>query len=154
MQAAPGGDGGDGEEAIFTEINITPLTDVFLVLLIILMVVSTSVIEDEKEKAYEKGLLAERALQVMTPSDAGDQDLVPEDVVISVLPDGTIFIENDEVPRDQLDARLAQLKADNPATRVVLRGDQTASYQLVMDVISACSKSGLNNIALASRDAQ
>lgn len=157
MQATPGSDNhshDEDEEAIFGEINITPLTDVFLVLLIILMVVSASVIEEEKERAYEKGLLAERALQVMTPSAGGDSDLVVEDVVISVLPDRTIFVENDEVAVVELDARLLAIQTANPATRIVLRGDRTAPYEVIMDVIARCNNVGLNNIALASQDGE
>jgi len=157
MQGAPRSDGFedelDGEGGgFFSEINVTPLTDVFLVLLIIMMVVSSSVIEDEKASSYQKGLLAERALQVMTPEGAGNDDLVPEDVVISVLPDHSVFVENDAVPLGQLDARLAQIQRDNPATRIILRGDKTASYDIIMDVLARCSRNGLTNVALASRD--
>jgi biopolymer transport protein ExbD len=153
MQSTPGSslEHDEDEGGLFAEINITPLTDVFLVLLIILMVVSTSVIEEEKEEAYEKGLLAERALQVMTPTSGADSDLVPEDVVISVLPDRTVFIENDEVPISELNARLDAIRAENPLTRIVLRGDVSASYEIVMDVIARCNQSGLSNIALATR---
>lgn len=156
MQATPGSsDGGhDEEEAIFGEINITPLTDVFLVLLIILMVVSASVIEEEKERAYEKGLLAERALQVMTPSAGADSDIVIEDVVISVLPDRTIFIENAEVPLAELDGRLLAIQSTNPSTRIILRGDRSAPYEVIMDVMARCMNVGLGNIALASKDGE
>jgi len=143
-------DGSGG--GMFAEINITPLTDVFLVLLIIMMVVSSSVIESEKESAYQKGLLAERALQVMTPQGAGVDDLVAEDIVISVTTDRVIFIENDQVPLADLDARLVALKSDNAATRIILRADKTAAYDIVMDILARCSKAGLSNIALASRD--
>ncbi|MCK6507457.1 biopolymer transporter ExbD [Myxococcota bacterium] len=155
MQAGPPTEhSGDEEDegGFFAEINITPLTDVFLVLLIILMVVSSSVIEDEKEEAYQKGLLAERALQVMTPEGAGNEDLVPEDVVISVLPDRTVYVENEEVPRSALDARLSAIAAEKPGVRIILRADKTASYDVVMDILARCSKNGLGNVALASRD--
>ena len=153
MQSTPGSSDYDEDDgALFAEINITPLTDVFLVLLIILMVVSTSVIEGEKEDAYQKGLLAERALQIMTPSAGGDSDLVPEDVVVSVLPDRTVYIENDEVPLSELNEKLTSIYEANPATRIVLRGDVSASYEVVIDIIARCNESGLNNIALATRD--
>jgi len=152
VQAPPGAEGFEHDAGgIFAEINITPLTDVFLVLLIILMVVSSSVIEEEKQAAYEKGLLAERALQVMTPEGAGSSDIVPDDVVVSVLPDGTVFVENDEVPASELDARFTELGRTG-SVRVVLRGDQTASYLAIMDVLGRLSRAGLTNIALASRD--
>ena len=154
MQSTPGSSeyDDDDEGGLFAEINITPLTDVFLVLLIIMMVVSASVIESEKEEAYEKGLLAERALQVMTPTSGADSDLVPEDIIVSVLPDRTVFVENDEVALTDLNARLVSIKEANPATRIVLRGDVSASYEVIMDVISRCNECGLNNIALATRD--
>ena len=152
MQGPPGAEGFEDEAGgLFAEINITPLTDVFLVLLIILMVVSSSVIEEEKQQAYEKGLLAERALQVMTPEGAGSSDLVPEDVVVSVLPDGTVYIENDEVAAAELDARFSEIAASG-SVRIVLRGDETASYLAIMDVMGRLSRAGLANIALASRD--
>ncbi len=158
MQAAPSSsshedDDDDEGGGIFAEINITPLTDVFMVLLIIMMVVSSSIVEDEKESAYEKGLLAERALQVMTPDGAeGAEAMIPDDIIISVLPDGTVFIENDEIPRDALDGKLAEIFGMDPKTRIVLRADKTADYELVMDVIARCSNAGLKNIALASKD--
>ena len=153
MQGTPRSEGPDEDEgSFFSEINITPLTDVFLVLLIILMVVSSSVIEDEKESAYQKGLLAERALQVMTPEGAGNEDLVPEDVVISVLPDHTVYVEDEEVPLEDLDKRLAAVRESNPSIRVILRGDQSAPYDVIMDVLARCTRNGLTNIALASRD--
>lgn len=153
MQGVPQSDGFEDEEgAFFAEINITPLTDVFLVLLIILMVVSSSVIEDEKEAAYQKGLLAERALQIMTPEGAGVDDLVPEDVIISVTTDRVVYIENDEVPVAELNGRLSAMQKANPATRIILRADKTASYEVVMDILARCSQAGLANVALASRD--
>jgi len=156
MKGAPASDGGDEEDdgGIFGEINITPLTDVFMVLLIIMMVVSSSIVEDEKEEAYEKGVLAERALQIMTPeAGAGDQELVAEDLIISVLPDRTIYFGEEVVALDQVDARLKAAAEQDPRPRVVLRGDKAASYEVVMDLIARLTNAGLTNIALSSREA-
>jgi len=148
-------DGGlDEDDAIFAEINITPLTDVFLVLLIIFMVVSSSMVEAEKQAAAAKGLLSERALQVQTPQGTGETPLVPKDIVISVLPDGTLFIEEDQVSIDQLDGKLAEIKRGAASTRVVIRGDQAATYDLIMKVISKAREAGLSDVALASRSRQ
>jgi len=155
MQAAPQSSGGDEDDAaIFAEINITPLTDVFLVLLIIFMVVSSSMVEAEKQSTAAKGLLSERALQVMTPEGTGDTPLVPKDVVISILPDKTVFIENEEVRLDGLDAKLAEIKKAGQSTRVVIRGDQAATYDIIMQVIARCRRNGLTDIALSSRVGQ
>ena len=157
MQAAPqdrDDPTGDEDEAIFAEINITPLTDVFLVLLIIFMVVSSSMVEAEKQAAAAKGLLSERALQVQTPQGTGETPLVPKDIVISVLPDGTLFVEDDQIGIDQLDGKLAEIKRGAASTRVVIRGDQTATYELIMKVISKAREAGLSDVALASRSRQ
>ena len=155
MQGAPQSSSGEEDEGgMFAEINITPLTDVFLVLLIIFMVVSSSMVEAEKQSAAAKGLLSERALQVMTPEGTGDTPLVPKDVVISILPDKTIFIENEEVGLDALDAKLQELKKGSQTTRVVIRGDQAATYDIIMQVIARCRRNGLTDIALSSRVAQ
>lgn len=157
MQAAPGSHGGDDDAddgAIFTEINITPLTDVFLVLLIIFMVVASSMVEAEKQAAAAKGILSEKALQVMTPEGTGDSALVPKDIVISVLPDGTLFLEADQVQMADLDAKLAEVKRGAASTRVVIRGDQSATYDLIMQVIAKARAAGLTDVALASRARQ
>lgn len=156
MQAAPQDKGGgeDEDDAIFAEINITPLTDVFLVLLIIFMVVSSSMVEAERQAAAAKELLSERALQVMTPQGTGETPLVPKDIVISVLPDGTLFVEDDQITVAELDGKLAEIKRGAASTRVVIRGDQTATYELIMQVISKAREAGLTDVALASRSRQ
>ena len=153
MQVGPASDDGDEkiEAPIFAEINITPLTDVFLVLLIIFMVVASSMVESEKQAAAAKGLLAERALQVQTPEGTGDSALVPKDIVISVLPDGTLFIEDAQIRIEDLDSKLAEVKRGAASTRVVIRGDQDATYELIMKVISKARNAGLTDVALASR---
>lgn len=153
MQGPPPADaGGDEEDAgMFAEINITPLTDVFLVLLIIFMVVSSSMVEAEKQTAAAKGLLSERALAVTTPEGTGDSPLVPKDIVISVSPDGTLFLEAEEVTLDQLSDKLSEAKRGSASTRVVIRGDQRATYELIMQVIAKARKAGLTDIALSSR---
>jgi biopolymer transport protein ExbD len=157
MQSGPAeveSDGVEDDTPIFAEINITPLTDVFLVLLIIFMVAASSMVEAEQQAAAAKGLLSERALQVQTPEGTGDTVLVPKDVVISVMPNGTIFVESDEVTLDTLDAKLAEVKRGAASTRVVIRGDEAATYELIMKVISKARSAGLTDVALASRARQ
>ena len=154
MQSSPGSanDGGEDEgEAIFAEINITPLTDVFIVLLIIVMLVASSMVEAERAEAT-KTVLSERAMEIQTPKGAGESALIPKDIVISILPDGTVFLEDKQFAVSALAPRLAELKAQNPAgARVVIRGDQKAEYQLIMEVITQARMAGLTDVALASR---
>src|SRR5687768_17349859 len=91
-------DGGAAE--ILAEINITPLTDVFIVLLIIFMVVASSEVgrqatdgaeENEARTEDFTGKLAERAFEIQTPEGTGSAEIVKKDVVVSVHPDGTLF---------------------------------------------------------------
>ncbi|MBM4365323.1 MAG: biopolymer transporter ExbD [Deltaproteobacteria bacterium] len=141
----------DEEAGLFSEINITPLTDVFLVLLIIFMVVSSSMVEAEKQAAQAKNLVSERALSVLTPEGTGESPLIPKDIVISVTPDGTIYLEGDTFPIGELAERLRKVERGAAATRVVVRGDQEAQYKLVWQVIRAAQAAGFPDVALASR---
>ncbi len=153
MQGPPQASDGieDDDPAIFAEINITPLTDVFLVLLIIFMVVSTTAAEVQVEKARQDDIVSEKALQVQTPQGTGDTPLVQKDVVISILPDGTLFVEDEQIRVEVLAAKLAEAKRGAASTRVVIRGDQAATYELVMKVITTARAAGLSDVALASR---
>ncbi len=153
MQGPPQASDGieDDDPAIFAEINITPLTDVFLVLLIIFMVVSTTAAEVQVEKARQDDIVSEKALQVQTPQGTGDTPLVQKDVVISILPDGTLFVEDEQIRVEALAAKLAEAKRGAASTRVVIRGDQAATYELVMKVITTARAAGLSDVALASR---
>ena len=153
MQGPPQASDGveDDDPAIFAEINITPLTDVFLVLLIIFMVVSTTAAEVQVEKARQEDVVSEKALQVQTPQGTGDTPLVQKDVVVSILPDGTLFVEDEQIGVEALEARLAAAKREAANARVVIRGDQAATYELVMKVITTARAVGLSDVALASR---
>jgi biopolymer transport protein ExbD len=142
---------GDDDGGMFAEINITPLTDVFLVLLIIFMVVSSSLVEAERQATEARNLLSERALSVLTPQGTGDSPLIPKDIVISVSPDGTIFLEGESFPIASLTERLRTVERGATGTRVVVRGDQEAQYKLVWQVIRAAQSAGFEDVALASR---
>lgn len=154
MQSAPGSGDQDGEEegAIFAEINITPLTDVFLVLLIIFMLVASSMVEVERNNtAATAKALAEKAMQVQTPKGSGDSEVVAKDIVVSILPDGTLYVDDAKTEMNMLPTALLTLKSQAAAARVVIRGDQKAEYQLIMEVISAARSIGITDVALASR---
>jgi biopolymer transport protein ExbD len=142
----------EDDPAILAEINVTPLTDVFLVLLIIFMVgASTAVDLERRNAALTKGRLHERALQVTTPEGSGDQQLIPKDIVISILPDGTLFVNAEQTNFDGLAERLRAEKDNSVNARVVVRGDEAASYRLIMDAINVSRSVGLKDVALSTR---
>ena len=161
MQTPSADDGADRDEDdepnILAEINITPLTDVFLVLLIIFMVGASISVDAQKEEAAKGPSsedAAERGLQIKTPEGTGSELLVPKDVVISVLPDGGVYVDDEQVPIDQLSGRLREVASGQSSARVVIRGDEAASYRLIMDVISKARGVGLTDVALSTRTAQ
>lgn len=144
----------EDDPPIHAEINITPLTDVFLVLLIIFMV-GASISVDVQREATPTGPTAEeqqeRGLQIKTPEGTGQEMLVPKDVVISVLPDGSVYVDEVQVPMEDLASKLQEVRAGSTTARVVIRGDEAASYKTIMKVISTARSSGLTDVALSTR---
>lgn len=144
----------DDEPAILAEINITPLTDVFLVLLIIFMVGAAVSVDAQREGATgEPNAPApeERGLQVRTPTGSGDEMIVRKDVVVAVMPDGGVYVDGEVVSEAELPARLREAAKGSATARVVVRGDENASYRTIMRVISTARSSGLTDVALSTR---
>lgn len=144
----------DAEAEIIAEINITPLTDVFLVLLIIFMVGASIAVDAQRESSSGEPQSedpAERGLQVRTPQGSGDEAVIRKDVVIAVMPDGAVFVDGEAVPTDQLSTKLAEAAKRSQTARVVVRGDENASYRAIMDVINVAESAGLTRVALSTR---
>lgn len=149
----------DTDEAeIMAEINITPLTDVFLVLLIIFMVgasvaVQASAQQSAATEQQQEGNRPpkERGLEVHPPQGTGDAITLRKDVVVSVLPSGEVVLDGEVVPEAELGAKLAEAAQGKGSKRVVVRGDEAASYREIMDVITTARAAGLTDVALATR---
>jgi biopolymer transport protein ExbD len=157
MQGPPEALEPEGEESsgYFTEINVTPLTDVFLVLLIIFMVVASASVEAERSNADHDNNASEktpneRALRVQTPQGASDGAIMSKNLVVNVLPDGTIDLDGESVTTKTIGAKLAALDAEHD-DQVVIRGDKSAQYELIVAVLSAVRNAGWNRVALATR---
>ena len=121
------------------DINVTPLVDVMLVLLIIFMVTAP---------------LLTAGVPVNLPDSRAkplDQDQKP--VQISMEAGGKIFVDNDEVTQDILPAVLQQLasKADGgQPPQIFLRADKNLDYGRVMRVMGELNRAGLNRVALVT----
>ena len=140
------------DQSYMTEINVTPLTDVFLVLLIIFMIGASTALDAQKGDATASDQRpSERGLQVHTPQGSGEELLVPQDVILSVMADGSVYVNAEQIPAAQLPAKLAELQKTSTSARVVIRGDENASYSRIMQVISTARSSGLTNVALSTR---
>src|ERR1700738_4845276 len=107
---------GDEDEgpALFSDINITPLTDIFLVLLIIFMVTSTAIVE-----AGQGG--AGAGVRVDLPKGAAKEIAnSAKDFPVAVLADGSMVVEGKVIDADSLRARLQQLLKDSPQAQVII----------------------------------
>ncbi|TPG41184.1 protein TolR [Sphingomonas koreensis] len=130
---------GRGRRAPMAEINVTPLVDVMLVLLIIFMVTAP---------------LLTAGVPVNLPDSAAkalDQDKKP--IEVSIDDSGHVFIDKeavaDEVLPDRLDQIAAQAAADQPP-QVFLRADRVLDYGRVMQVMGELNRAGLNRVALVT----
>lgn len=119
------------------DINVTPLVDVMLVLLVIFMITAP---------------LLSTGVQVDLPA-AATGAVKEDDKPLSVSVDrrGRIFVQDNEVTLDALPAKLQALKADKTSVRVFVRGDEAINYGQVMAVIAAIHNAGVTKVALLTR---
>lgn len=131
--------GRGSRRAPMAEINVTPLVDVMLVLLIIFMVTAP--------------LLVTGVPVELPESRANALDQKDEPVEIAIDKEGATFIDGTEVPPSELAARLEELAAsqdaDNPR-QIMLRGDTTISYGQMMRVMGELNRAGLNSVSLVT----
>ena len=126
----------NGDEGVVAEINITPLTDVFLVLLIIFMV-TTSVVANQSK-------------QVDLPG-AAVSETTPKGVTVTVLQDGSMQV-NDVLTSDaDLYARLEAALKDTREKLVILRGDKNVLLGKAVNVLDVAQQAGATGIALATK---
>jgi biopolymer transport protein TolR len=120
---------------IKNDINVTPLVDVVLVLLIIFMVVTP---------------LLHRGKDVQLPkAHTTDQTKKPDALVISVPPDRTLWFETTPVTADQLRAKLTQAIRTDPHRKILLKGDESLKVKDVRQVMTEVKAAGARGIAFA-----
>ena len=124
--------------APMAEINVTPLVDVMLVLLIIFMVTAP--------------LLNARVPVELPDSNANALAQEPQQVDLSITADGRIYIDQGEVDPGTLGERLAALPkgADGKPLQVTLRADRALDYGRVMGVMGELNHAEFNSIALVT----
>jgi biopolymer transport protein TolR len=131
--------GGNGHRLLgryrpMSEINVTPLVDVMLVLLVVFMV-------------------AAPLLTVGVPVDLPQTQAPPinepkEPLVITINGEGHIFIQETEVPTDSLVPRLQAITGSNPDAVLYVRGDKAINYGRVVEVMSLVSTAGFRKVSL------
>ncbi len=126
----------EGDEAIVAEINITPLTDVFLVLLIIFMVTSS--------------VVANQSKNIDLPG-AEVSDNTPQGVTVTVEKDGQMLVNDVPTPEAQLYAALEKALADTREKLVILRGDRKVLLGQAVNILDLAQQAGATGIALATK---
>ncbi|MCG8423265.1 MAG: biopolymer transporter ExbD [Proteobacteria bacterium] len=143
------------EESLFAEINITPLTDVFLVLLIIFIVSAAAALQHEKEKRElaEQEIAEEKrsGLKINLPSGtAREVDPTAKSIIVTILPNGQIFVNDTEVDEKQLDNIFRSAFSRNKNTQVVLKADAGVHHGRVVGVMEKAKRIGLTKLAIAT----
>lgn len=131
--------GSGDEENIVAEINMTPLIDIMLVLLIIFMVTSTA--------ALESGLDIELPKTQITNEKSQDQILI-----ITLSKDGKVSLQGKNVPDDQLPERVAQSLKDLKTTSVILEGDTKAYLGKAVELMDLAKSAGAKSFSIAAEE--
>ncbi len=135
---------GEGGGGIFADINITPLTDIFLVLLIIFMVTTTAIAEAGGQNG---------GLRVNLPRGGKSDQLGPShDLAIAILEDGRTVVGGKVVDEETLERILDRARAENSETLVLVQADRGVAHGRVVAVMELARKYGLARLAIATRD--
>ncbi|HEY9142526.1 MAG TPA: biopolymer transporter ExbD [Arenimonas sp.] len=126
--------GGGGPMA---DINVTPLVDVMLVLLIIFMI--TAPLMSHKVKVE---------LPQATLEEKPEIDQPP--ITLAVTADGKVYWNDEEVSPDILDARLAVLAQKTPQPQVDIRSDNITKYSVIHEVVSDVRRAGIRKVGFVS----
>ena len=129
-------DSENGDEGVVAESNITPLTDVFLVLLIIFMV-TTSVIQNQGKNIDLPG--------------AEVSDSTPKGVTVTVSPEGGMLVNDEPVHESQLFTVLQAKLKDTRDKLVILRGDKNVLLGKAVNILDVAQQAGATGIALATK---
>ena len=128
---------GSSENAIKADINVTPLVDVCLVLLIIFMVVTPLLIKGVDVE------LPETAKPEKMPEGA-------KQLNVAVKADGSVVVGQDWVPKERLAQQLKELYTQKPEADVVIKADKRLKYKEVRDVMRLLNEAGFSGVGLVA----
>jgi biopolymer transport protein TolR len=130
------GEVGEDRYQPLAEINVTPMVDVMLVLLVIFMVTAPL-------------LTVGVPLDLPKTSAAAITDPKPP-VILSLNRMGEMFIGNDRIEPGDLPGKLSGLAAEDPTRIVYVRGDQTISYAQLMEALGIVNRAGFAKVSLVA----
>ena len=116
------------------DINVTPMVDVMLVLLVVFMVTAP---------------LLTVGVPVDLPQTKAQQLNEPkEPLVISITAEGKAYLQNSEIGTDQIVARLQAITNNNPDATIYVRGDRSVNYGRVLEIMGLISGAGFTKVSL------
>ncbi|OGB25451.1 MAG: biopolymer transporter ExbD [Burkholderiales bacterium RIFCSPLOWO2_02_FULL_57_36] len=131
-----GGFNDNKHTAPMSEINVTPMVDVMLVLLVIFIITAP---------------LFTHAVKLDLPSaQSAPAPEKPETISLSINDQGTIFWENAVLDQKDLDARLAAAAQKNPQPELQLRADKSTRYEVIAQVMAAAQSNGLTKMGFVT----
>ncbi len=123
----------------YDEINVTPMVDLYLVLLLIFIIMTT---------------VGVQGLHVHLPKSSNAPSLLKKHskpLAITVTHDGQILLNTAPVSLAELETKLDSAHKSDPEAPVIVRGDSAAQYQGIIDVINLCAKLGITEVGLATK---
>jgi biopolymer transport protein ExbD len=121
-----------------SDINVTPLVDVCLVLLIIFMVVTP---------------MLQKGVPVNLPVTE-DPDKTPDtekQLQISVKADGSVYMGPNVIRKDEVESALKDIQQRTPDREIAVKGDRLVKYGDVLDILKACREVGFNDVGLVAQ---
>jgi len=128
-------DVGGAKGGVKSDINVTPLVDVMLVLLIIMMIIAPML---------QKGVM----LNMPTASNTQDKPDTADQTVVSVDAAGKLYVNAKELPRDQVVDRIKTLLEQKTEKTVYLKGDKDAKYGAIMEMMDDLRKAQIDTVGL------
>ena len=126
-----------GDDKSYDDINVTPMVDLYLVLLLIFIIMTTAGVQ---------GLKVDLPKGSTAPALGG-----PKSKAITVNNEGKVFLDTVPVSLEELEAKLNAHKAQEPDFPVVMRGDGATQYQMVMSVLDVVGRIGVTKIGRATQ---
>jgi biopolymer transport protein ExbD len=136
LSLPPSGEAGEDRYAPLAEINVTPMVDVMLVLLVIFMVTAPLL-----TVGVPLDLPKSRATTITEPK---------KPVIISLNREGAVFVGNERIAPDELESRLTALAAEDPNRIVYIRSDRTNTYAQLMDTLGEVNHAGFSKVSLVA----
>ncbi len=136
----------EGGGGLFAEINITPLTDVILVLLVIFMVASSAMVDSMREGMIDVTLPA--------ASTAAKDKVETEALIVGITADGRVFVRGQAVDDAALLEALEAERKKSPGSMIVVQADGSLQHKKVVEVIDKLRKAGYSNVGIAAETDQ